>query len=47
MVSGGFVGLICSVGRLPDLQAGVRGLEPCIVHTFSSPVYLDGDNVNC
>ena len=32
---GGTVGLVSSVGRAPDLQAGGRGFESCIGHTFS------------
>ena len=43
---GGTVGLVSSVGRAPDLQAGGRGFEFCIGHTFSSLVYLNGDEVN-
>ena len=34
------VGLVSSVGRAPDLQAGGRGFESCIGHTFSSLVYF-------
>ena len=32
--------LISSAGRAPDLQAGGRGFESCIGHTFSSLVYF-------
>ena len=32
-------GLVSSVGRAPDLQAGGRGFESCIGHTFSFLVY--------
>ena len=39
--------LVSSVGRAPDLQAGGPGFESCIGgHTFSSLVYLNGDEVN-
>ena len=40
MVIGGTVGPVSSVGRVPDLQAGGRGFESCIGHTFSSLVYF-------
>ena len=40
MVIGGTVGLVSSVGRTPNLQAGGRGFESCIGHTFSSLVYF-------
>ena len=40
------VGPVSSVGRAPDLQAGHRGFESCIGHTFSSLVYFNGDEVN-
>ena len=40
MVIGGTVGPVNSVGRAPDLQAGGRGFESCIGHTFSSLVYF-------
>ena len=43
MVIGGTVGPVSSVGRAPDLQAGGRGFESCIGHTFSSLVYFNGD----
>ena len=46
VVIGGTVGLDSSVGRAPDLQAGGRGFESCIGHTFSSLVYFNGDEVN-
>ena len=42
MVIGRTVGPVSSVGRAPDLQAGGRGFESCIGHTFSSLVYFDG-----
>ena len=32
---GGTVSPVSSAGRAPDLQAGGRGLESCIGHTFS------------
>ena len=38
---GGTVGLVSSVGRAPELQAGGRGFESCIGHTFSSLVYFN------
>ena len=38
---GGTVGLVSSVGRAPDLQAGDRGFESCIGHTFSSLFYFN------
>ena len=40
MVIGRTVRLVSSVGRAPDLQAGGRGFESCIGHTFSSLVYF-------
>ena len=40
MVIGGTVGLVSLVGRTPDLQAGSRGFESGIRHTFSSLVYF-------
>ena len=40
VVIGGTVGPVSSVGRAPDLQAGGRGFESCIGHTFSSLVYF-------
>ena len=46
MVIGGTVGPVSSVGRAPELQAGGRGFESCIGHTFSSLVYFNGDEVN-
>ena len=52
MVIGSTVGLISSVGRAPELQAGGggggggRGFESCIGHTFSSLVYFNSDEVN-
>ena len=30
------IGLVSSVGRAPDLQAGGHGVESCNGHTFSS-----------
>ena len=42
----GTVGLISSFSRAPDLQAGGRGFESCIGHTFSSLDYFNGDKVN-
>ena len=46
VVIGRTVGPVSSVGRAPDLQAGGRGFESCIGHTFSSLVYYNGDEVN-
>ena len=40
MVIDGTIRLVSSVGRAPDLQAGGRGFESCIGHTFSSLVYF-------
>ena len=42
VVIGGTVGPVSSAGRAPDLQAGGRGFESCIWHTFSSFVYFNG-----
>ena len=41
VVIGRTVGLISSVGRVPDLQAWGRGFESCIGHTFTSLVYFN------
>ena len=38
---GGTVGPVSSVDRAPDLQAGGRGFESYIGHTFSSSVYFN------
>ena len=38
------IGLVSSVGRAPDLQAGGRGFESCMGHTFSSLIYINGNN---
>ena len=46
MLIGRTVGLVSSVDRAPDLQAGGRGFESCNGHTFSSSVYFNGDEVN-
>ena len=40
VVIGRTVGQVSSVGRANDLQAGGRGFESCIGHTFSSLVYF-------
>ena len=42
MVIGGTVGLVSSVARVPDLQAGGCRFESCIWHTFSSLVNFNG-----
>ena len=42
MAIGRTVGPVSSDGRAPDLQAGDRGFETCIRHTFSSLVYFNG-----
>ena len=39
-------GLVSSVGRAPDLQAGGHGFQSCIRHTVSSLVYFKVPNVN-
>ena len=40
------VGLVSSVGRAHDLQAGGRGFESCIGHTFSYLVCFSGEIFN-
>ena len=46
VVIGGTVGLVSSIYRASDLQAGGRGFDNCIRHNFSSLVYFNGDEVN-
>ena len=46
VVIGGTVGLVSSVGRAPDLQAGVRGFKSCIGHTFPPLFTLMVPNLN-
>ena len=44
VVIGRTVGLVSSVGRATDLQAGGHRFKSCIGHTFSSLVYF---NIYC